>query len=460
MRPGTAEHPAASATRERLARSAAATGSPGLAADVRDWLASRGRARPSRVRRIPLAALDGWRFEEDGGDLAHTSGRFFRVEGVRIDGGPHPFGDWQQPIIRQPEIGLLGILAKEFDGVLHFLMQAKMEPGNPNLLQLSPTVQATRSNYQRAHGGSAVRYLDHFTGDRPGRPLTDGLQSEHGSWFWQKSNRNVVVETDAEVAPDPDFRWFTLGELGALLHHDDLVNMDSRSVLACLPAPRPGGTPRHTAVEIASWLTGERARRRLLARPVPLRSVAGWTREESAVRHREDRWFRVVAVAVESESREVAGWTQPLFEPCGPGVTAFLVRRIGGVPHLLAQARAEPGLLHTVEIAPTVQYAPHNYAHLPTAARPRHADLVAAATGPAVRYSALHSDEGGRFLDARTRCLFVSVDHLDDPAADDPGPGFCWLTPDQLGALTRQGHQVNVQARTLLSVLHTGGVTL
>ncbi|CAM5359048.1 GDP-mannose 4,6-dehydratase [Streptomyces cyaneofuscatus] len=91
------------------------------------------------------------------------------------DAGPA----WHQPIIVQPEVGILGILVKEFDGVPHFLMQAKMEPGNSNLLQISPTVQATRSNYTKAHKGADVRYLEYFRGPRQGRVLADVLQSEH-----------------------------------------------------------------------------------------------------------------------------------------------------------------------------------------------------------------------------------------------------------------------------------------
>ena len=51
---------------------------------------------------------------------------------------------WDQPIIDQPEIGFLGILCKEIKGSLHFLLQAKIEPGNKNFVQLSPTLQATR----------------------------------------------------------------------------------------------------------------------------------------------------------------------------------------------------------------------------------------------------------------------------------------------------------------------------
>ena len=53
--------------------------------------------------------------------------------------------------------------------MLHCLMQAKMEPGNVNPLQLSPTVQATRSNYTQVHRGTGTRYLEYFVGPTAAR---------------------------------------------------------------------------------------------------------------------------------------------------------------------------------------------------------------------------------------------------------------------------------------------------
>src|SRR5579871_6211946 len=136
---------------DRLARSAgvADDGAQTPTADLLRWLDERTHAHLFKVDRIPFEELTNWDFGP-GGNLVHRSGRFFSVEGLHIFSSEGPFSEWQQPIIVQPEIGILGILAKEFNGVLHFLMQAKMEPGNSNLVQLSPTVQATRSNYTRS----------------------------------------------------------------------------------------------------------------------------------------------------------------------------------------------------------------------------------------------------------------------------------------------------------------------
>ncbi|MFD7923248.1 NDP-hexose 2,3-dehydratase family protein [Streptomyces sp. NPDC059740] len=442
-----------------LSRSHTAPGQDPRTRDVAGWLESRSRAHHFDVRRIGFDRLRGWAFDPDTGDLRHESGRFFSVGGlaVCVDEGER---QWRQPIIHQPDVGILGILVKRFQGVPHLLMQAKMEPGNPNVVQLSPTVQATRSNYSRVHRGSGVRYVEYFTDPARGRVLADVLQSEHGSWFYRKANRNMVVETDEDVAGHPDFLWLTLGQLGRLLREDLVVNMDARSVLACLPVAHPDEdtTAWYDDTELLSWFTGERARRRLTAERIGLAQVPEWIREPASIRHRTRRYFEVVAVEVEAGSREVRGWTQPLFAPRGLGVTAFLTRRIAGVPHLLVHARVEGGFLDTVELGPTVQYTPVNHPDHHGARRPPFLDLVRAAPRAAVRYEAFHSEEGGRFLGAVSRYAFLDADLAGAPW--EPPPGYQWVTPGQLGGLARHGHYVNVQARTLLSCLTTGAVRL
>lgn len=445
---------------QRLARSAArrAEGFALRTADVPGWLALRARAHHFRVERIALSDLDGWYFATDTGNLHHHTGRFFSIEGIDVSHTEGAIRRWQQPMIRQPEVGILGILAKEFDGVLHFLLQAKMEPGNRNLLQLSPTVQATHSNYTGAHRGTPVKYLEYFTDPSRGTVLTDVLQSEHGSWFYRKSNRNIVMETVDDVPVDDDFCWLTLGQIGELLRYDNVVNMDARTVLASCPVTSAEPGALYTDLELRSWFTVERARHTLTAERVPLADIEEWKRGDFTLGRDDGRYFRLVAVAVAAGNREVTGWSQPLFEPTGIGVSAFLFRHFAGVPHLLVQAKVEAGFLDTVELAPTVQCTPGNWAHLPEPLRPSFLDVVRGASPERVRYAAVHSEEGGRFLNAESRYLFVEADEAQVPL--DPPTGFRWATPGQLNNLAQHGHYLNVQARTLLACLNAGTVRL
>jgi oxidase EvaA len=444
----------------RFAHSASVTSAGAWLRTMRfyEWFAQRGRAHRFQVDRVPFDALEGWSFEPGSGNLVHHSGRFFTVEGLHVTVGEGPFPEWQQPIIVQEEVGILGILAKEFGGVLHFLMQAKMEPGNPNLLQLSPTVQATRSNYTKVHKGSDVKYLEYFTENGRGRVLTDVLQSEHGSWFLSKANRNMIVEAYDHVPVDEDFCWLTLGQIGELLRQDNIVNMDARTVLACAPAGYDETGAMHSDTELLSWFTAERSRHEVHVRRIPLAEVRDWVRAEHSIHHMDNKYFRVVAVSVEAANREVSGWTQPLFEPRALGVAAFLTRKFHGVPHLLAHARVEGGFLDTVELGPTAQYTPEYYTHLSGEHRPPFLDLVRTAPPDSVRYEAVHAEEGGRFLNAESRYAIIEVDETQAPA--DPPPGYRWVTPGQLNSLVRHGHYVNVQARTLLSIINSRAAEL
>jgi oxidase EvaA len=67
-----------------------------------------------------------------------------------------------------------------------------------------------------------------------------------------------------------------------------------------------------------------------------------------------------------------------------------------------------------------------------------------------IRYEALHSEEGGRFLNAESRYLIVEAD---DRLPYDIPADYNWLTVGQLTDLLRHGHYVNVQARTLVTCL-------
>ncbi|MER5650470.1 NDP-hexose 2,3-dehydratase family protein [Streptosporangium sp. NPDC002524] len=442
--------------------------------DTQEWLREMARRTSMSVTRVPLEELADWHEDPETGDIGHRSGRFFTVEGldVRRPGGPVPA--WTQPIINQPEAGILGILLKRVGGVPYLLMQAKNEPGNVDGPQLSPTVQATRSNYTRVHRGLPVPYLDFFR-ERRGRVLADVRQSEQGAWFYRKSNRNMVVEVGEEVAAADGFRWLPLRLVRDLLSVPDLVNMDARTVLACLPLQGGAGDdgfgdelgdgfgamlarsrdPRadaaHGLHEILSWLSGFRSTVDVQARPLPLNRLRGWHRSAGRISHETGRFFDVVGVRVEAHGREVRRWTQPMIEPVGTGLVAFLVRPVRGVLHALVHARVEPGYTDVVELAPTVQCTPGNYDHLPARARPELLSQVLDAPPERVRFDTVLSEEGGRFYHARNRYLIVETD--EDPL---PGhPDFRWLAPHQLDGLLRHSYYLNVQARTLNACLHS-----
>ena len=199
--------------------------------ELEEWIRQRNQEVEVDVKLIPFNEMEGWRVDENG-SLRHNSGKFFSIEGIHIETDYGKTPSWDQPIINQPEVGYLGILTKEINGVLYFLMQAKIEPGNVNCVQISPTLQATKSNYSRVHKGKKPAYLDYFVNVKPENVLLDQLQSEQGARFLRKRNRNIIIKVDEDVELLPDFRWMTLGQIKRFMAEDNMVNMDTRTVLS------------------------------------------------------------------------------------------------------------------------------------------------------------------------------------------------------------------------------------
>jgi oxidase EvaA len=437
------------------------------------WWTERSQANRFEVVQVPFRELGEWGFHPETGNLAHSSGRFFTIEGLQVrDSGVDA---WSQPIINQPEIGILGIVVKEFDGVLHCLMQAKMEPGNVNTLQLSPTVQATRSNYTQVHRGSTTRYLEHFVGSSRGQVVVDVLQSEQGAWFWRKRNRNMVVLVTEDIPVHEDFRWMSLRHIRELMRVDNLVNMDARTVLSCMPFELPEELSQptgdgfadalvrsyqyqsgngqaaslHTAGEILSWFTEAKTRCDWTASLIPLAGVRRWSHDDYELAHDEGRHFRIIGVRVEAVTREVARWSQPLLAPRGQGQAWLVTRPIGGVLHVLVRARPEFGLMDLVEMAPTIHLLPGE--DLADVKEPLLKELITS-DAALVRYDAVLSEEGGRFHHALTRYRIVEVD---DAFPVEVPEEFCWMTVRQLTDLLRHGHYLNIETRSLLACLQS-----
>jgi oxidase EvaA len=322
------------------------------------------------------------------------------------------------------------------------------------------------------HRGGRTRYLEYFAGPDRGRVLVDVLQSEQGSWFYRKHNRNMVVEVTGDLPLHEDFCWLPLRHVLDLLHRDNLVNMDARTVLSCMPFAFPGqgsgsrhappafrralarsldrsGGALHDLTEILSWFTEERTRHEVSTELIGMNRIVGWKRTAHEIAREDGKHFRLIAVNVEATSREVPSWRQPLLAPVDRGIIAFLAKPIEGVMHVLVHARVEPGFIDIVELGPTVQVIPANYTGLP---QPRYLDYVLGADLARIRFDAFLSEEGGRFFDAQNRYLVIEV--ADDFPVRCPHD-YHWVTLGQLGELLRYGHYLNVQARSLVACLHS-----
>jgi len=410
-------------------------------AAVFDWISQMNREIKVNIERIPFRQLSQWRFEK--GRIFHTSGKFFSIEGLSVV-SEFEKRSWTQPIIIQPEIGILGILARKIDGVYYFLLQAKVEPGNLNNVQLSPTVQATRSNYTQVHGGKRPLYLEYFLDRAPGRKkLVDQIQSEQGSRFLKKRNRNMVIEITEEVPLADNFCWLTLGQIKELMRHDNVVNMDTRTVISGLPL---FSDHRDAVGDIFSWIADFKASCSFERKLIPLDNMANWVIGDDEIYEEQRKFFSVIAVQVSINNREVTTWDQPIVKPAAQGVAAVFLKKNGAETALLLQMKPECGNLDTFELGPTIQY---------TNGSPDPQDMLYAYFSKlpksAFIYDVMQSEEGGRFYKEQNRNVIVA---LPGDLPFDLPPHYRWISLGQIQELLRMNNVINIELRSLIAALY------
>src|SRR5262245_24492837 len=198
----------------------------GDSADTLAWYQRCLAANEMASQVIPLLECRQWSLSPATGSLVHDSGEFFRVDGIRTTSSPtrEVRSGWDQPILTQVgyDGGILGLLRQRFDGVPHYLVEAKAEPGNYKVVQITTTIQATFSNLKRAHQGAGTPFSEFFTAPEQhgGQVLIDQWMSEDGGRLNNKRNRTMLVELpegrDLPVNSDR-YRWVSLYQLKHLL---------------------------------------------------------------------------------------------------------------------------------------------------------------------------------------------------------------------------------------------------
>ena len=438
--------------------------------DILDWIKEKNRDVSVAIRKIPYDYTgDNWHYDQERGEIRNRDGTFFQIKGLQKTEDDRVLHE--QPIIIQNEIGYLGIICKEFDGVLYFLMQAKIEPGNVNKIQISPTIQATKSNFMQAHGGRVPAFLEYFSNKCNYEIIVDQIQSEQSSRFLRKRNRNIIIVVNDEIEVPDSHRWMTLGQIKQLMSYDNLVNMDTRTVISCIPFSLRDfsykelshirtlfhqeafynsvffGNSGSEINKIYQYMNEIKMLDRSEIRLVDLYSLESWKRKADEISS-ENGAFKVVYCDIEIEGREVRRWQQPLFEAKGQSVFGLIYCVEDNLQKFLIQTKSEVGCFDKLEIGPSVQQEPgenpnaslvdalftYNYEH-----------------NKGIEFNGLFSEEGGRFYQEQNRNVIMKIEKSDLPK---PLPeGYFWADFQTLNILIQFNNCLNIQLRNLLSVL-------
>ena len=207
--------------------------------DIKNWYKKIIKESKVKIKTISLNKCKNWKVNKKG-FISHSSGSFYRVEGVRIlkSFNREAKNGWDQPMFTEPgyDGGILGLLKKKINSTPHYLINAKFEPGNYNFIQLSPTVQATFSNINKAHGGREVKFFNFFKSPhkKDCKIIFKQWVSEEGGRLRNKRNLAIMVEyrSNKEIEIGSDFKWVTLSQIKELILENAVINPHLRTLVS------------------------------------------------------------------------------------------------------------------------------------------------------------------------------------------------------------------------------------
>lgn len=423
------------------------------------------------INKISLDACKDWFYDDKNGEIRNEKGTFFSIMGLCRKNSEITE---EQPVIIQNEIGYLGIIRKPINGEMNYLMQYKIEPGNINKVQISPTIQATKSNFTRAHGGKTPAYLDYFVNASCYKIVVDQIQSEQSSRFLGKRNRNIIIELDEndEISVLDSHDWMTLHQIKELMKENNLVNMDTRTVLSCLPLSVENysveelctieksfkdkalfnsifyGCGKNLIPEIYQYINNYKMFCDDEIKTVKLSSLKNWgfDSERKEFSCKSPYNFKVVFCDIEIDGREVKHWCQPLIEASGISLFGLFTSVVNNTRMFLVKCKSEAGCFDKIELGPTVQ---REFVSLQEKNNVDALFEEKLKEGKNIVFDALLSEEGGRFYHEQNRNVIIEIEKDSIELPDS----YFWCDYKTLNTLCQVNNTLNIQLRNLLSVL-------
>ena len=416
---------------------------------ILNWIRSQKKKNKILVSKKSISNLVNWKLNKK--KIFHKSGKFFQIISIRAVSNFYK-KKWDQPLIVQNEKGILGILMKKYNGRTKYLLQAKIEPGNINKLQLSPTVQATKSNYSRVHGGKKIKYLKYFL-KKNNNTLIKSKQYEQGFRYLFKQNINMIVRIKKNIKLDNNYRWVSKKDLIQLSKKKNILNMDTISVFSCSINKNVFDIPLNSSKEIKKWYNSLKIKYYIRIIKIPLLEMKNWNFNNQYIFNEKKKYFNIIGIKVKTNSREVKEWEQPIIQGKKLAFAGFIIKKINLTVHYLVRFNIKPGLKIpgiscTVNTSDIEIYKKN--ADLTFKSKDILTNFFINKKKGYVVYNNILSDEGGRFFHNQIRNMVVEIGDKDFINFDKK---YIWVSHNQMIGFIKQG-TVDIETRLLFTSLN------
>ena len=318
-------------------------------------------------------------------------------------------------------------------------MQSKIEPGNINGIQISPTVQATESNYLRKHGGKKTLFLDYFLKKKKKSNFISKIKlSEQGSRFLKKKNWNILVETkNTNIPLKKNYCWFTRENIKYLINKKNMVNMDTISVFSSVIKKNINEKKLNSDAYIKSQLN---RKIKLERKKINFKNLKGWKINKSSISDIYNKYFSIFFIDVIANLREVKKWEQPIIGDHFSSLNGFLTSKINNTKHYLLKIVSEPGF-DQLKFSSTIFEK-----NFPLKSK-KNVKFLSFFKKKDCLMNVVNSDEGGRFLNNQTINMILDIKYL---KKINLTKDFTWASHNQVVNLINQ-NKMTIEARNLFA---------
>ena len=409
------------------------------------WFNSQKKLNRIKIKTKKLNDLENWNYSKKL--IFHSSQRFFKIVGIEVKSN-FAGKNWDQPIIVQKEKGILGIIKNK--KTKKYLLQAKVEPGNKNKLQLSPTVQATKSNYQRIHGGKKTSYLNIFKTNK----IKFITQTEQGYRYLFKFNKNALVEIKKKIKILKNFYWFSKEDLKYLIKRKSVLNMDTVSVFSSFIKKNTIDLPFKKMNEINNWIRQNDKIFKLKIKVKPLANLINWKVKSDTITHKNNKHFSIVGINIICNNREIKEWDQPIIKGKRLAFAGYLIKEFNKTDHYLCKYNKKPGLKKstlscTINTSDLDNFNTNN--HLISFEKKMIRDFFFNKKKKIKKiFDNILSDEGGRFFHCEIK--YKALKLLNKTKVKIPSNYF-WISQNQMIEMIKR-KKVDIEARLLFGCLN------
>ena len=220
----------------------------------------------------------------------------------------------------------------------------------------------------------------------------------------------------------------------------NLLNMDSISVFSSSIKKNEFDNPLNRFDKIKKKFIELEKKFLIIKKKISFQDMKGWKITKGKIYDIGKNFFSIIALKIESNSREVDSWSQPIISDHFKSFNGFLLKKFNETNHYLLQLVLEPGFkkpkfTSTVSIK-NFKYKRHNVRYLNYFKIKKN-----------ILLNVINSDEGGRFFKNETRNM-ISI--LNSKKNFNLSKKYIWASHNQVVELISK-NLLSIEARNLFA---------